>query len=276
MTADLHCHSILSDGSMPVNDLVQYAAAIGLSHLAVTDHDTMEGVPTAVQAGHKYNVQVLSGCEISCIDPDTANKVHILCFLPKRPELLQAVIEPTIQSRNAAGKRMIATLLKNFPVTEQQIYRYTSQSGSIYKSHIIRPLLDMGYDSKCIGPLYKKLFGRDGICYEPVEYPNVYDVVKTARTAGAVAVMAHPSDFNGLGLMQKLAQAQLVDGLEVHHPRCSDENKIVIEQTADRYGLLKTGGTDFHGHLTSNPNPLGTCTTCDEWIRALIKFSDKI
>lgn len=273
MIGDLHCHTQLSDGSMSIDDLIFYAKRAGLDFIAVTDHDTMDGATRGEVLGRRYGINVIPAAEISCHDPENGRKVHILCYIPEKPDRLQGLFAQILDSRTKAGKRIIRAVMRFYPVTEEHIARYTLGSKSIYKAHVIRALLDLGYDCQSHGELYHELFEKNGgICERSVEYPTVYDVLESVHSAGGVAVLAHPAVYDSMELMEALAKKGLLHGVETYHPAASAKDIAKIEEIAQKYGLIKTGGSDFHGFLTGRPNPLATCITLEDSINAIYQL----
>ena len=272
MIGDLHCHTTLSDGSSSLEDLILYAKHGGMDFVAVTDHDTLAGNTCAVVLGKRYGIGVIPGVEFSAMDTQRGNKkVHILCYLPQIPERLQGLCSRTLKARTLAGEEMIRRVMRYYPVTAEHIARYTSGSQSIYKSHIMLALMDLGYTDRIYSELFHQLFSsQNGSCFVSYDYPDVREVVNTIHDAGGVAVMAHPFQYGGsYELLEELAEKGMIDGVECQHPRGTTEQNERSAQIADFYGLIRTGGTDFHGARTSHPNPIGTCITTEENISAL-------
>lgn len=270
MIGDLHCHTHLSDGSMSLDDLIFYAKRAGLDFISITDHDTMEGVTRAEVLGRRYGINVISGVEISCKDMSRDRKAHILCYLPGKPDRLQGLFSRILDSRTKVGKRIIRSIMRFYPVTEEHIQRYTLGSKSIYKSHIIRALLDLGYDCQSHGELYNELFGSDGgLCARDPEYPDVFETLETVHSAGGIAVLAHPPTYDSMELLEELAQKGLLHGVEAFHPSMDAKTSEEICALADKYGLIKTGGSDFHGFLTGRPNPIASSITTGDSINAM-------
>jgi predicted metal-dependent phosphoesterase TrpH len=273
MIGDLHCHTQLSDGSMSIDDLIFYAKRAGLDFIAVTDHDTMDGVARAEVLGRRYGINVLPAVELSCKDHGRNRKAHILCYLPDKPDRLQGICAQMLDSRTKAGKRIIRAVMRYYPVTEEHIARYTLGSKSIYKSHIIRALLDLGYDNQSHGSLYKELFDSEtGICARECEYPDVYDALEIVHSAGGLAVLAHPPLYGSMELLGDLCEQKLLHGVEAFHPQVSGEDAKKIQEIAGEYGLFKTGGSDFHGFLTGRPNPLATRITTEDTLNAMYQL----
>lgn len=165
MIGDLHCHSKLSDGSTSLEDIVFYAKRAGLDALAITDHDTLAGASRAQVLGKRYGITVIPGVEISTFDPDTQRRVHILCYLPLKPDRLAGLLSRTLEQRRISGEQMIQKVSRLYPVTREHILRYAAASNSIYKVHIMQALLDLGYDTSIYGQLYAQLFSdSSGSC----------------------------------------------------------------------------------------------------------------
>lgn len=276
MLGDLHCHTTLSDGSSSVEDLVLYAKRSGMDFIALTDHDTMAGNTRAAVVGKRYGLGVIPGVEFSAVDGQRGNrKVHILCYLPRIPQRLEGICTRILKSRTEAGQEMIRRVMRYYPVTAEHIARYTSGSQSIYKSHIMLALMDLGYTDRVYSDLFRQLFdSKSGSCFVPTEYAEVRDVVTAIRAAGGVSVMAHPFQYGGsYQLLEELAQNKMIDGVEQYHPRAGQKDIELSGQIAQRYGLICTGGTDFHGARTSTPNPIGTCITTSENLTKLFAIS---
>lgn len=263
MIGDLHCHSKLSDGSTGLEDIVFYAKRAGLDVLALTDHDTMSGISRAEVLGKRYGLTILPGVEISTFDPDTGRRVHILCYLPNKPDRLAGLLKRTLEERRRSGEQMIQNVTRYFPVTREHILRYAAASNSIYKVHIMQALLDLGYDTAIYGQLYQQLFSdKGGSCLVGTVYPTLDEVLQTVKSARGVAVFAHPSVYRSMELVRRLAPSGLIDGIEVYHPRNTPEDQQELLTLCQDNHLIVTGGTDFHGSYASRrSNPLGTCVT---------------
>lgn len=277
MIGDLHCHTRLSDGSLSIDDLIFYAKRAGLDFIAVTDHDTMDGVTRATVLGKRYGITVLPAAELSCRDNIRGKKAHILCYLPEKPDRLQGMFSQMLESRTKTGKRIIHAVMRYYPVTEEHIQRYTLGSKSIYKSHIIQALLDLGYDCQSHGKLYDELFSSDGgLCSRDPEYLDVFKALDVVHSAGGIAVLAHPHNYDSYDLLEELAEKKLIQGVELYHPTVTPEEHLRIEQIADHYNLIKTGGSDFHGFLTGRPNPMASRITPESSIHAIFQLKKTI
>ncbi|SDN76912.1 PHP domain-containing protein [Acetanaerobacterium elongatum] len=276
MKGDLHCHTRISDGSMGIEEVIAYAKRAGLSFLAVTDHDTMSGVMRAKILGKRYGVEIVPGCEISSIDPDTGRKVHMLCYLPKFPERLERLFIRIQEERKNAGSEMLKKVMRIYPVTLEHVLRYTAGSKIIYRVHVMNALMDLGYADSLFGRVYHELFHEpDGSCYTDFTRPSVYEVLDLIHEAEGIAVLAHPATYDSMAFMAKAAKERLIDGVELWHPDNSEAVSATIAETAKEYGLLVTGGSDFHGMYRGIPNPIGVCHTPEYALDALLSHKDK-
>lgn len=274
MIGDLHCHTRLSDGSMGLEEVIFYAKRGGLDFVGITDHDTLAGLSRACVLGQRYGIRIVGGVELSCMDMTRRRKVHILCYLPKRPDRMEGICKRTLESRTQAGKEMIRNVMNLYPVTSEHINRCISGSKSIYISHIMQALVELGYTDGIFSDLHKQLFHPEyGSCYVPTEYPDVYDVVETIISSGGVAVLAHPNRFDSMELAEQLAEKSLLDGIEYRNSHCPDSSSEEVMELAKKFNLIKTGGSDFHGSYSKVPNPIGTCVTAGNDLDRLFKLS---
>ncbi|SCJ62989.1 error-prone DNA polymerase [Anaerotruncus sp. 2789STDY5834896] len=270
-TGDLHCHSHYSDGAATISQLIGLAKQAGLDVLAITDHETFRGNDCAQILAEGTGLRILKGIEMSAMDPANGRSVHLLCYNPQRVDGIRALCAETADARFAAGVKMARRICQKYPVHMEQILNYTAVSEGLYKTHIMRPLVDLGYtDTYYGGPLFGQLLGPGGSCFEPIAYPSIYRAIEVARASGGWVVIAHPSVYRSMDLVGQLAAQGLIDGVEVDHPRNTEEDKRALRQLADQYGLLVTGGTDYHGHNPQKDHPLGTGTTGDAVLQKLL------
>ena len=276
MIGDLHCHTKLSDGSMGIEELVAYAKRMGLDFLSITDHDTMAGVKRASVLCNRYGISLIPGVELSVIDTSRNRRAHILCYLPDKTVLLDSLCSKIIASRSKAGQKMALEVMKYYPIVIENILKFSQGSLCIYKQHIMCALMEAGYTNEMYGDLFKDLFdSKNGRVYEPVEYPDVETALKIAKASGAIAVLAHPGVYSSFELAEEMAEKKLISGIELNHPKNTAEDKKRILELCDKYNLITTGGTDFHGMFAKRPNPIATCMATDEQISALFALKSK-
>ncbi|MCI8440981.1 MAG: PHP domain-containing protein [Provencibacterium sp.] len=272
MIADLHCHSRMSDGSLGIDEIVFFAKRAGLAAIALTDHDTLAGVTRAQVLGKRYGLEVLPAVEISCTDEGSGRPVHLLCYLPQKPDRLEGMLKATLDRRTAAGKEMLARVMRFFPLTEEQVSKYFSHSQSIYRVHIMHALADLGYTGEVYGPLYEELFGQNGSCRVRFPYPPLEQALNLVRDAQGIAVIAHPGEQGHLQLCERLAGEGKIQGLEVYHPRNSVCDRERLREICERFQLIPTGGTDFHGSYSPLPSPLGSYMAPPDTVSRLFRY----
>ena len=275
MKADLHNHSFLSDGVLSIEDIIYYSKKVGLDCISITDHDTLAGVIQAYTLGEKIGISIIPGVEISTIDYKTNRSVHMLCYFPKDFFKLQGFLNKILINRENAKRQMAQMLMKEYPITMEHIERYSSKSESMYETHIMQPLGDLGYTNVVIGDLYKELLSKKGKYYVQITYPSVYEALDMIKEVGGIAVMAHPGQFDSIELLEELARKKLIQGVEYNHPRNSEEVKKQIKDIAQKYNLIMTGGTDFHGYYSNSPHPIGSFTCPEGEVERLIRLDHK-
>lgn len=275
MFGDLHVHTKLSDGSLGMDDVIFYAKRSGMDFLSLTDHDTMAATTRAVVMGNRIGIHIIPGVELSCSDHQRNNrKVHLLCYLPQIPQRLEGFCSHTLERRNQAGQQMLKNVMKYYPVTPSHLTRYVAGSKALYKQHIMQALMDLGYTDRIFGELFDQLFDRhNGICRVEMEYADIREAAQLAKSAGGVVVLAHPSQYQSIDLLEELAQAGLLHGVELYHKANPPEEMDAIREIGEKYHLIFTGGSDFHGSYTKTPMPLGSFITPEESINALYKVS---
>lgn len=258
MSIDLHCHSRISDGSLGVEELLGIARRRHLTAIAVTDHDAVVGSTRAAILGKRLGIEVIPGVEFSVWDATRENKAHLLGYLYDSPDRLEGLCRQINLSRRAAAVEMTRKVLRYYPIVPESITRCASGSTTIYKQHIMHALMDAGHTDSIYGEVYDKLFSPEGGCaYVRMEYPDVREAAQLIRSAGGLAVLAHPAAYHNEALMEELTAEGLLDGIEVWHPDHSPEDVTRLLAFAETHGLLTTGGSDFHGMYSRTARPLG-------------------
>ena len=276
MTGDLHCHTTLSDGSLGIEETIVQAKRMGLDFLAITDHDTLSSSSRAKILGERYGVQVIPAVELSAWDKKRNNKVHILCYAPQKPDRLEGLCMKSCQIRTECAKDMIKKVLERYPIPSDSVQKYTKGSKSIYKSHIMRALVNYGYATELYGSVNDKLFAwPNGECLVTREYPDVNFVIDLIHSSRGIAVMAHPCMFDNIELLKELIAAGKIDGIEAHHFSATTQKQQMLEKLAKDNDLIVTGGSDFHGLYNSTMTHIGKFVTDQENLDKMFKLISK-
>ncbi|MGN0706484.1 MAG: PHP domain-containing protein [Faecalibacterium sp.] len=277
MPGDLHNHSTCSDGSTPISRLPLMAARAGLDTMALSDHDTLLSVRYGYEHPTQDGVRLIPATELTGYDHEHRHRVHILCYWPDPDSpALKAHCDLLRERRNACGMQSIRELEAMYPqFTADQALEYSRDGGVIFKSGIMQALHELGLCDAVYGELYHQLFGWEprGTVLHQVRYPSVREVLETAHAAHAVVVLAHPTVYKSMPLLRQLVAEGQLDGIEVDHPRNSPADKAECIALCETYGLIRTGGTDFHGANSAHPHPVGTCTTVDDQIARLTELA---
>lgn len=277
MAGDLHTHSTCSDGSVPIHRLPLLAARAGLDTMAISDHDTLLSVQYAYDHPMQDGVRLIPATELTGYDYQRSHRVHLLCFYPDPSNAkLRAHCDTMRQRRNECCLQSAHELETMFPqFTTDQALEYAKDSGVLYKSGIMQALGELGLSDGIYGERYHELFGwepQGKVLYSP-EYIPVHQVLQTAKEAGAVVIFAHPTVYKSMPLVRELAAQGMIDGIEVEHPRNSPEDKAECAALCEQYGLICTGGSDFHGSNHKRPHPIGACITQDEQIERILALA---
>lgn len=275
MKADLHTHSNLSDGFLSIKDLIDYGKKIGLDYMAITDHDTVAGLITAMSYAKHVDMNVIPGVEFSTRDYETGRAVHVLCYYPGDLFAFQEFLDYTLETRYKIKYEMLKSLSKDFNIDMSEFENAYRNSESIYNPHMMMPLWQKGYTKDLIGNFFKQEAGSKSSRYIKISYPNVYDALDLIDQYGGIPVIAHPGEYDSLGITETLAKAGRIKGIEYNHPRNTEADKKEILRIARENNLFLTGGTDFHGPSTSTVNPLGSYLCPEEGLDALLHEKHK-
>ena len=250
MLCDLHTHSTTSDGQYTPSELVSLARQAGIEVLALTDHDTLDGLSEAIQAGNAAGLRVISGVELSAREYDT---FHILGYAFRRdaPEL-QELCRHMRQRREERNPRLLAFLHCHGIDLSLEEVRALSGGAVLGRPHFAQAMVRRGYVKSS-----KEAFD----CYlDTEEYhqeverdkPSVQECVEAIHASGGKAVLAHPYQI-GLEddaleeLVSALVAGCCLDGIECFYPRHTPEQTAFYLGLAEKYRLHTTGGSDFHG-----------------------------
>ncbi len=253
---DLHVHSNHSDGTCSPEELVSLAQVAGVSVFALTDHDTVSGVKKAKEAAARSGseVTVISGVEISAAYQK--KDIHILgLFVDETNPVLLAALEEAVTARDLRNERMAERFRTlGIPLTLEDL-RLMNPDTVITRAHFANYLIKHGH-VKTSQEAFSRYLGYDGPCFVPREYMQPERAISLILQAGGLPVLAHP-------LLYKLPPAELeallkrltdagLKGLEVYYSSNTNFDEQICFGLANRFGLLMTGGTDFHG--ANKPN----------------------
>ena len=238
---ELHSHTTFSDGTLTPGDLVDAAIKAGVKALAITDHDTLAGWDQALQAAGSA-LEIVPGVELSTVEK--GKSLHILGFYPRR-EALEPALKERIAGRQRRAKLMVQKLAElGYPVNLPELPGDMAPG----RPHIAAALVRAGHVNSS-REAFERWLGDNGPAYVQYEKFSAAAGIQLLRQARAVPVWAHPYLFRGgtvETVLPRLVEAGLM-GVEVYHPNHSPSEVRRLETYCQQYGLLMTGGSDYHG-----------------------------
>ena len=253
-TIDLHTHTTASDGTLTPSELIAYAAEKGLCAIAITDHDTTEGIAEALFAAEGRELEVIPGIEISSMYDRLEIHIVGLFIDPENTSLLEW-LTALRQSREERNKKMLAALSDmGIEISYDELSEFAAGS-IITRAHFAGIMLKKGYITS-INEAFDRLIGDRCPAYIPRELPDYITSINMIRSAGGIAVLAHPLLYkiNTKGLenmVSELAAASLT-GIEAYYSTHSPSDTKYIKKLAQQNRLLLSGGSDFHGSNKKN------------------------
>ncbi len=252
---DLHIHTTASDGVLSPSQLVRLALQKGLKVIAITDHDSTEGLDEALEAARGTGLQVIPGIEVGTDIP--RGEVHILgYFLEYHRAGLQDVLSTLRHSRLDRAKGMLQKLRDLGMPLEWERVAAIAGRGSVGRPHVAQAMLEKGYVTS-LRDAFDRYLGRNGPAYVERFKLSPVGAVQLILQNQGIPVLAHPADIENLeALLPELLAAGLA-GVEAFYNGYGAELVQSIVNLAIKDGLIVTGGSDYHGLPTMSPTDLG-------------------
>ncbi len=258
---DLHAHSTASDGSLPPTEAVKAAHAAGLAAFALTDHDTLAGIPEAQIAADACGLRLVPGVEMSV--HQGADEVHLLGLHIRDVPQLQERLEIFRGYRRTRAESMVAKLnAAGIPVTFDAVLA-AAAGGAIGRPHVARALVAGGH-VRDMREAFDRWLGAAKPAYVDKERLDIADGIRIIHDAGGIAVYAHPGAEGRREKIEPLVAAGL-DGVEVRHPSHSREDELRLASLAAFFGLVVSGGSDWHGAMQGG-RVLGSMQVPSSWL----------
>lgn len=252
---DLHCHSTASDGTMSPREVVRLASEIKLSALALTDHDTIGGIAEAADEAAIRGIDFLPGIEISAKFP-LPGTLHILGYgIDPANATLTKLTEELRGGRDDRNERIVAKLQTlGIDITIDEVL--ARAQGTVGRPHIAQVLVAKGVVTHP-QVAFDKYLGQGGLAYEDKERFTPREAIAMIHAAGGVAICAHPTQLRlaNFPILERVLKDLVdlgLDGVEVIHSDHRPFDVRFLNAFADKYKLLKSGGSDFHGTIKSN------------------------
>ena len=243
---DLHTHSLYSDGTCMPGELIRMAEDAGLGAVALCDHNTVAGLPEFLEAAKGTDVEAVPGIEFST--EYRGKELHILGLFI-RPEHYGAVsdlVNEALQQKEQSNLDLIWNLNRAGICLDYDRIK-TESSGTINRAVIASAIVQSGYCEN-INDVFRDWLAPEKGYFTPPKRPDAYEVIRFVKSIGAVAVLAHPFlNLKEEELRRFLTKAEGLDGMEVYYPLFDAAQTALAEQIAAEFGLVKSGGSDFHG-----------------------------
>lgn len=267
-TIDLHVHSTASDGSASPEVVVRRAVAAGLGAIALTDHDTLAGIPEALAAGQRYGLRVVVGCEFSAAAP--WGEMHVLgYFLPASSPVLEVFLERCRADRLRRAQEMVQHLQRLGVGLSFENVLQESAGGAVGRPHVARAIVRHG-GAIDLGDAFDRFIGRGRPAFVEKTLPTFRTISEVVHAAGGVVSVAHLKERGTRAFIERL-QGEGLNAVETRHPSHDPDLRAHLTEITLRLGLLRTGGSDWHG----DPEPgvshatIGSQQVPMEWLDRL-------
>lgn len=253
LKADLHTHTIYSDGAHTPAEVVEMAHRNGLSVIAITDHDSVNAIQEAAECGRDLGVEVITGLELSTDVDD--KEVHILAyFMDVNNDELQKYLSFFRDERFHRARRMVQKLRNlGLKISIEDVME-KAKNSAVGRPHIAYTMVDLGIVSN-YQEAFERFIGDRGPAFERKIHVSPQSALKLISDSGGLSFIAHPG-FMKEELLMKLINAG-VDGIEVIHPSHNESQIQFYRGIVNQYCLLETGGSDFHGGKKMDNENLG-------------------
>lgn len=264
---DLQVHSTASDGTATPSEVVAAAREAGLAAVAITDHDTIEGLEQADAAGNALGVRIVHGVELSTHDED--EELHLLGLHIAYPDAISSALSELRAQRITRAEQIVDILNKyGIPIRMEAVLEQAA-GAAVGRPHIARAMVAGGWAGD-FREVFDKWIGFGQPAYMPRDRFEVADGIVLIKRAGGISVWAHPAQLATRKRVKRLAEYGL-NGIEVLHPSHPPYLAQKIFDLSREFGLLPSGGSDWHG-VAEGPRRLGGQMVPLAWLLAQDAF----
>ncbi|MBK5188969.1 MAG: PHP domain-containing protein, partial [Gemmatimonadaceae bacterium] len=258
---DLHMHSTASDGAVAPADVVAAAQRAGLTAIALTDHDTVDGVAAAQAAGDVLGVRVVAGVELSAVDD--GEEIHVLGLHLAHPEHIASALEELKETRRERARTTVERLnALGVPVTLEAVFAAAGE-GAVGRPHVAKALVAGGWARDFRDAFDRWLGNGKPACIEK-RTVTFEEAARLIHDAGGLAVYAHPGGAASRASLEMLASFGL-DAVEVRHPSHTADEVVRLAALTNELGLVPSGGSDWHG-APEGYRALGSMKVSIDWL----------
>ena len=267
--ADFHTHTTASDGLLAPGDMVRLAVSRGLKILAITDHDSTEGIAEALETAAEYpGFTLVPGIEMSTDIP--GDEIHVLgYFVDYQDPDFQATLTNLRNARRDRGRMMVDKLHAMGMDIPWHRVEELAGDGSVGRPHVAQALIELGYVSS-FQEAFDRYIGRNGPAYVERAKLTPVEAIEMLVEARTLPVLAHPASQSNLEQLLAQLKAAGMLGIEVYYQDYDHNTCARLAAAAERHGLLKAGGSDFHGFGSERERLPGDILLPDEAIDAFM------
>lgn len=265
--ADLHCHSIFSDGTFSPEEILELAHQLGLQGLSITDHDTVNAYERALISAKDKNIQLISGVEFSTTH--RGSSVHLLgyAFDVNAPSIKDLCLKHIERRTRRIEKILHLLKTHGMPLQKEDFSKESLlPNHPIGRPHIAQAMVKKGYISS-VQEAFHSYLGDQRLCFVPGESFSVEETIEAIHSAKGFAVIAHPHLIKNEQVALDLLNMPF-DGIEGYYARFFSHQEKRWIKIGERKGWIVTGGSDFHGTIKPN-NPLGCSWVNEETFKIL-------
>jgi len=261
---DLHLHSTASDGTLTPESVVRAAHQVGLVALALTDHDTVEGVPAARTAAQALGIELVPGVELSAYDE--SEETHLLGLDVERIGAMQDALAVFRDARRDRAEEMVRLLNAiGVRITFEDVLAEAGEAA-IGRPHVARAMVQNGW-AMDLRDAFDRYLGAGRPAYLDKRRILIPEAIDLVHRCGGIAILAHPGGWGTRDRIEALVGAGL-DGIEVIHPSHSAEDRARLMALAEHFQLVSSGGSDSHG-ATDSGRVVGAMNVPAEWLDRL-------
>ncbi|MBR2622773.1 MAG: PHP domain-containing protein [Clostridia bacterium] len=246
---DLHTHSAYSDGTWMPAELIAEAEKIGLSAIALTDHNTVAGLPEFFRAAQGKNVEAIGGVELSTDYGEVELHIVGLFIQEKHFDEVTKVVTELTQRKEASNRKLCDDLRQGGYDVDLDEIKAKTPRGHINRAHIASALVEKGY-VQSIGEAFATLLSKNGGFYNQPKRLDVFETIAWLDKIGCVSVLAHPFeelDEAALRVFLQKAKQYGLHGMETEYAKYNIETVQKLKEIAKEFHLKESGGSDFHG-----------------------------
>ena len=274
MSSDLHMHTNASDGLLSPEELVSAAKQAGLGYIAITDHDTVDGICQLYEQGlyPASGIKIIPGIEFSAHHPDS--EIHILGYnVDIYNRELRDRLNDVVEARWTRFSTMVEKIQAlGYDLSETDVLEIADGSTSISRSHVAQAMVRKGYFAS-VKEVFDQLLVKGRPAYVSHFRLEPEEIIDLIKNSGGTPVLAHPKLIYNDELVEELLKKG-IEGIEAIYPKHDEADTARYLAMADKYNLLVTGGSDYHGIPGRWPEHIGEFIVEDKYAQELYRQPD--